>query len=700
MAFLSLKGMPTSNASTPRSLNISVGKVVNPLGTVTTITESPQESIIAANEFTEEYSSGAYIHENCDEAMFRPYVAVISGNIDEQEEQIPDRPEPIGQKLIVPVIDGAQLKAKEEKARRREREEREEKVEAKLPEVSVSEKSAAPQSQSSSAPESKKEKKKNAEREKDKKQPKWVEKAKQIDMVDIDIEEELSILRLAEGKEEGSVEKAKSDRKKSFEILAEAVPVKREALYTKETAKEIEFEFEMARQSLNVVELEHPQRAESKVLPMPEPTASMKVERESKVECKEVVEVPLSKLKKKNKSAAKANEPAIVAEPAKQKIVVQPAEPIWLKLDQLAEDAQSKSEQSEESGSEKSRKKKSDGKEAKLVIGASVAPEQASLDRTLNVEASPEPDAAVPEETIKGKKTKRQRKLERTAVEGNEMPKAIALASVEVEPEITEFTFSLKDKRPSAPSDGDDFAMIESLKGIDEDACSKIQESLLRNPVVATTVLLRKSSKSDADDLVEVSDPDTGKSKKRRKPQKEVESAAITPITPDEVVTTDSSFTFADAVEQSAELDNLSFKSTTDDPICLIGEDSPLQETSESASLNERTTDYDKLSDEIDICADAQFSDCKNSDAEMKTSESSDETEDSSSRKKSKAKKSIIDDEELQPLIDSPTSQSDNVVESIKSETLPDEVSQSDSTKPIQLQHQQSNKKKSRKKRR
>lgn len=83
--------------------------MVNPLGTVTTRIDSPRESMAAVDEFAEEYSSGAYIHENCDESMFRPYVAVISGSIDGESQQPHEKPEPIGQKLIVPVIDSSQL---------------------------------------------------------------------------------------------------------------------------------------------------------------------------------------------------------------------------------------------------------------------------------------------------------------------------------------------------------------------------------------------------------------------------------------------------------------------------------------------------------------------------------------------------------------------------------------------------------------
>lgn len=80
---------------------------MNPLGTVTTITESPCESIL--EKYAEEYSSGAYIHENCDESLFRPYVAVISGTIDGEMEVVHEKPEPIGQQLIVPVMDVSQM---------------------------------------------------------------------------------------------------------------------------------------------------------------------------------------------------------------------------------------------------------------------------------------------------------------------------------------------------------------------------------------------------------------------------------------------------------------------------------------------------------------------------------------------------------------------------------------------------------------
>lgn len=121
LAFLLfLKGIPTNNSATSASRNVcvSVGKVVNPLGTVTTIIETSDEINDEVNRFSEAVESGAYIHENCDEAMFRPYVTVISGTVDDCNSALSDAqqqiPMPIfGQKLIVPVIDGT-MKHKEQ----------------------------------------------------------------------------------------------------------------------------------------------------------------------------------------------------------------------------------------------------------------------------------------------------------------------------------------------------------------------------------------------------------------------------------------------------------------------------------------------------------------------------------------------------------------------------------------------------------
>lgn len=112
--------------------------MVNPLGTVTTITESPRESTQATDDFVEEYSSGAYIHENCDESMFRPYVTIVSGSIDSEIHGPQERPAPIGQKLIVPVIDSSTLEQRNrEKSRLAEMKRQQEDNVAKFEQMSL-----------------------------------------------------------------------------------------------------------------------------------------------------------------------------------------------------------------------------------------------------------------------------------------------------------------------------------------------------------------------------------------------------------------------------------------------------------------------------------------------------------------------------------------------------------------------------------
>lgn len=117
LAFLfSLKGLTSANQSASPSPHQSprpaaVAKVVNPFGTVTTVTETSDEASQEAHRFAQEYSSGAYLRENSDESRFRPYVAVIDARADEFCSEQDKHPEPVKRKLIVPVIDSATLTA-------------------------------------------------------------------------------------------------------------------------------------------------------------------------------------------------------------------------------------------------------------------------------------------------------------------------------------------------------------------------------------------------------------------------------------------------------------------------------------------------------------------------------------------------------------------------------------------------------------
>uniref|UniRef100_A0A1A9UHI6 BCAS3 domain-containing protein n=1 Tax=Glossina austeni TaxID=7395 RepID=A0A1A9UHI6_GLOAU len=97
----------------------SIEKIVNPLGTVTTVTSCLSVDIktdILDEVVSQLAAEEAVIHENCDESLFRPVVAIFCDekrqklNLEETEEEerknqeLCKPPEVIGNKLIVPVI--------------------------------------------------------------------------------------------------------------------------------------------------------------------------------------------------------------------------------------------------------------------------------------------------------------------------------------------------------------------------------------------------------------------------------------------------------------------------------------------------------------------------------------------------------------------------------------------------------------------
>ncbi|XP_055390184.1 putative mediator of RNA polymerase II transcription subunit 26 [Condylostylus longicornis] len=110
---------------------ISIEKIVNPLGTVTTITRSPSDTDIEKTTYD---PADHVILENCDESLFRPVVTIFcdeknttprsgensnssksknvknfdkncSSNKMEGSDYFKKPPEPIGTKLVVPVIE-------------------------------------------------------------------------------------------------------------------------------------------------------------------------------------------------------------------------------------------------------------------------------------------------------------------------------------------------------------------------------------------------------------------------------------------------------------------------------------------------------------------------------------------------------------------------------------------------------------------
>ncbi|XP_058816172.1 breast carcinoma-amplified sequence 3 homolog isoform X2 [Topomyia yanbarensis] len=107
---------PASAASSRASG--SIAKVVNPLGTVTTVCNSDVEGQESEAEARAAHECDVYLHENCDEALFRPVVTVhgMPGNEREYRGSSLDRknsasapseepPSLISRELIVPVIE-------------------------------------------------------------------------------------------------------------------------------------------------------------------------------------------------------------------------------------------------------------------------------------------------------------------------------------------------------------------------------------------------------------------------------------------------------------------------------------------------------------------------------------------------------------------------------------------------------------------
>lgn len=677
MAFFSLKGISSSSnsSSVPRTLYVSVGKVVNPLGTVTTITESPQESIIAANEFSEEYMSGAYIHENCDESMFRPYVAVISGVIDDGSggaggggggaggDDCIEMPEPIGQKLIVPVIDGTQLIRQNEEKVRLESVAAEKMMQ--IDQLASSNCAMPPPPQPQAQQLSKKERKKSAKEKNE----------TTVEAVDI------------------------ANVPGGTESVNRTVDTKRGDTKTRKSSPDVEKKVDETIKPYDGTIDKQVQSRTDDIAVESATTGDIANVKSMDAKGADGDVVTVKSKKKTGKISAKFSEPILPAEEVKSRKNSKDngskreleiakkiddeieAEIMVLGTIQAIVGAE---EVSLDRKPQKKLSKKSDSggveeKRTELEMGKPTPAERSSLRESKSNESSVEKESLPSEDTTKMKKNRKQRRAEKAAAEAVESTLPVAdvepiVAETELEP--TEFTFNLKGKRVSTPSreTGDDFAMIEEFEKAHDDDCSKIQDSLLRNPVVTATVSLRKNSAHEKYDFVDADETKATKSgaKKKKSSKDSMDVTDLVLTIPDDP----SDFTFADVLEPTPELDSLSFKSTSEDPMSLINFESPLQETSDSVSLNDRTTDYDKLSDDVEIGADsdAQFSDCKpfqlvidETELYIKTSDSnsSDDNEESSQDKYGKCEKTLTDehDEELQPLIDSATSMSENAVD-------------------------------------
>lgn len=601
----------------------SIAKVVNPLGTVTTIVE--HDGQLDADEFAEEYSSGAYLHENCDESMFRPYVAVISGSIDDgiggkvarNEKSVnQEKPEPIGQKLIVPVIDSVQLeRQKREKSRQLEMKKQRQSDEAKRKQdeenVAKFEQMSLLNRKEKSKPDSKvedKAPKKISDEKKSLPAPKIVMASKEME-------------RSSEEKRTESIPKSE----KKGKIDAETVTVKLRKKQNKgQTNKSIE--------------------------PSPE------CDEESQKKTDSIVIVAAVDDLSEQKSDSDLIEGFVAPKPVKTK---------------------KERKASMESGSSKESSMEKD-----LVMMT------AAMD-SMTVAASSQ---AV--ETSKAKR-KKQRKIELAAAAA-----AAAAAISTSSSDDAKGGSASESQMDRSDSMGRNPFLMEDIERIDGAQCAEIQQSLLKTSVTAT-VSIRKGSmqgkqqshrETDDGDALPGSSGKSGRKKEKKWSKESIESEATTSNNSPSCNAMDE-FTYPDPSELT-DADNLSFKSIIDDHITVIPLESIANEddvewptmAQESKVDAAVASEYDKLSDEAEASSGTQYADCKSfqliideSEAYMRTADtnSSDETEDT----KSTSEKVLVvddnDDEDLQPLIQSTTSDSAAAAVNLSVNTLPN---QSDST--------------------
>lgn len=668
--------------------------MVNPLGTVTTITESPDESITAANKFTEAYSSGAHIHENSDEAMFRPYVAVISGTIDGgklSQEQV-QKPAPIGQKLIVPVIDGTESIRQTELARQEEFDRQQDETVARFETLMTN----------------KKDKSKKNDKVKDssgKEGKTWPNAGqKKFDEAPLEVKSADSLESSIKSKLVKPEPAAAAVQACEIQEITEVVTIKLGKKANKASTKSCGVDQPAVKN-------------ENK------PTTSVLVN-ESKLpimsEAKPVVECSVTttgKSKKARSAYIPKEADTLITDDILKDEDIQPI--IEAANTTLSDILKGQCREEPEIPSYSSYVPDQSSDREKMAKFNLTEMQDCSTESTTTEEVSAQKLAG--DEGIKLKKsTKKQKKLEKIAAEASKVGQSTTSPTV-TKSESTEFTFTLK-KRSSPPIDNqievepitqepDDIAILENFDKTLTGDFTNIQDSLL-NPVVASTISVRKSTLKDRASSEEKTVIITKKDKKKNgKTTKEIDV---------ETNCSDPDLSYVDPVE-TFEPDSLSFKSTCDDPVSLINFENPQAEAIQSINNNKSACD------DVESTADGQFSDCKSFDlvgddstrntlkqsdtmysfdlvlddnyTQLKQSDtnSSDETEDSSQGKNIKSKLTDYDDE-LQPLISSATYlQCDTTLEITKQmhDALPEETNQSDSTK-----QQQGNKKKSRKKRR
>lgn len=537
---------------------------------------------MAADEFAEEYSSGAYIHENCDESMFRPYVAVISGSIDGENHTPQEKPEPIGQKLIVPVIDSSQLEQQNrEKSRILEMKRQQDENVVKFEQLSLLNRTNE-----------------NAESEK---------------------------TESKEKKSNGKKSNGKNGRTEDEKIQS----------------KELK---------------------EDKAIEL---TADKKNDVESKGNngSSNSTETVTIKLKKKaNKAQVKLPETSIDKNEVEKK------------LEDTVKSDKNQDEQSELSGGMSEKTTNSEKVQEFAIPKAAKAKKKSLAESSSSKESSVEKEViANTSEGTKSKKKKQKKNEAQSVAATSSSDDAKGSSSTEVASNVL---------KHSVDNSAESSFLMENIDKIDGAQCAEIQTSLLKTSISATVSVRKCSIQEKVKIPAESSESKPTKTGKKKKWSKEsIEIEAVASNSPN----ADESAEFTYPGESALDLDNLSFKSTIDDQISLIPLES-LQNDSEWPK--EPTNDYDKFSDDAETGSGANYSDCKSfqliidePESYMRASDtnSSDETEDSSQSKSTKSSDKNVDedDEELQPLICSTTS--DAAVDLSKSDALPNESNQSES---------------------
>lgn len=576
----SLKGLPSSS-SAARTVIVSIAKVVNPLGTVTTLTQS------ATSDSDLDYGYAGdgdeFIHENCDEALFRPVVAVFGGSIGKSDDECHDRPNDIGQELIVPVIEKKNVVENRMKAVREtaavdcKDDKNYSSIKKDKPKKELEEKNKEPE---------KKERKKS-----DTKQPKFEVKSS--------------------GKKSEKIRK----ESKTDDIVETIVTKSEKANKTKQ-----EYEVEPADTiEPEVVVMKLLKKSQKKIMKMEEQ------KREITPPKSDEMDVNVAKIKSR-KSNAKQTEPTVetlprndelkptIKENDQLKIVVENSVKSELNNSDVSvlvsaqADVKFKDEEMQKPIPQerigKKQKKFDKGGLSQWPKVDSQTISKASDEvvifdsKELNDLAKPQVDDESETALTTEKRCKKQKKVEKTSRDIvkpiNEWTKFSAAKEAKLQnDEIDE-----KDTIDSSPklniadvADTVDYIEIlnEELRSMKAD-CSNIQESLFKDPVVTTTFTVKKAGKKPSfSDVINVNAAETSSSIKTM-------DYDLTSLETEDTF----SDVFAPLKPFDIDFEQLTFKDTTDEPISLINFESPSQDpdtipTKSSLTLTFDQTEKEKL---------------------------------------------------------------------------------------------------------